>query len=330
MHKIKIKGIEVYHGESVVDNNFYYERFEKEGKDMKHYLEDIMGRDKRYLIDSDKENSLTMSLEAVKKLIKNNNIKGSDIDMIIFSSQLAEYVAPPTAVYIHHEIEGKPNCICYDMNVNCAGMIVAVEQISKYMQLSPNLNNVLLIGCDYINSTIDNDNELVYGNYGDAACALLLQRTDEEIGLIDSKFHINSIEYQNILFPKCGFSEFIREGNVKNALLKWAPFNGSDCAYVGIDNMKALMSENGLTKENISMFCFSQFAYKNIEIIREGLGIDESQSLYIGNEYGYTGTSSPFITLYEAINRGLVKRGDYIMFWTIGAGSENVAMLFKF
>ena len=61
-----------------------------------------------------------------------------------------------------------------------------------------------------------------------------------------------------------------------------------------------------------------------------GLNISESNSLYIGDAYGYTGTSSPFIVLYEAIKNNKVKRGDYIMFWTIAAGTSHIALLLKY
>ena len=67
-----------------------------------------------------------------------------------------------------------------------------------------------------------------------------------------------------------------------------------------------------------------------VQTLREMLGIGEEKSLFIGQEYGYTGTSSPLIALYESIERGIVKRGDYVMFWTIGAGSQNIALLFKY
>ena len=96
------------------------------------------------------------------------------------------------------------------------------------------------------------------------------------------------------------------------------------------DIMTKMLRENGLTKDDISMFCFSQFALANIQKIRELMDIDETKSIYIGDKYGYTSTSSPFIALYEAIKQGSVKRGDYIMFWTIGTGSESIVVLYKY
>lgn len=41
-------------------------------------------------------------------------------------------------------------------------------------------------------------------------------------------------------------------------------------------------------------------------------------------------TTSPFIALYESIKEGKVKRGDYVIFWTIGSGSQSIVMLYKY
>jgi len=329
MKNIKIGAIDIYRGGKIESSEFYLEHFKNKGKNMTNYFK-AMGRDKRYLIDSEQENALTMSLEVAKNILKKNDLTGEDIDMIVYSSQLPEYVAPPNAIFIHETINGKRETVCYDMNANCAGMIVAVDNACSYMKSHPEIKRALIVGCDYINATVNPEDELTYGQYGDASCAVILEQTDEDTGYLDTAFFINSIEAMNILTPGCGFSKIFKEDVGEYKYLKWNPFGGSDCVYPGIDNMNKLMKKHGLTKEDINMFCFSQFAYKNVQIIREEMNLKESQSLFIGNEYGYTGTTSPFIVLYEALQRGMVKRNDYVMFWTVGAGSTNVTMLFKF
>lgn len=60
------------------------------------------------------------------------------------------------------------------------------------------------------------------------------------------------------------------------------------------------------------------------------MNIDDAKSIYVGDTYGYTSTSSPFVALYEAIQQGDVKTGDYIMFWTIGSGSQSIVILYKY
>jgi len=329
MLKVKLKEIAVYHGKNVVSNDIYLKHFKERGKDVEHFLKDVVGRDKRYLIDKDKENSLTMALEASKEVLKKAKLKGTDIDMIVFSSQLPEFVVPPSSYLVHAEIGGKNDCICYDMNANCAGMTIAFEQVIKYMSVSPNVKRALIVGCDYVNLIVNPENELCYGHYGDAACAIILEQTNEDCGLVGSKYDVHTEDHPYIRFPGCGFSKLFDVKDKTELMLDWKPFVVR-WEHIYAENMKEVIEKAGLTINDISMFCLSQYVYKTIKYFREVLGITADKSIYIGNKYGYTGTTSPFIALYEAINKGMVKRGDYILFWTVGAGSQNITILFKY
>ncbi|NGX96657.1 MAG: ketoacyl-ACP synthase III [Candidatus Afipia apatlaquensis] len=327
---MRIKDVEVYHGKKVVPNEYYIEYFKKRDKDIEHLMKDIMGRNKRYMVDSEDENTLTMSIDVTKKVLEKTNLKGTDIDLLIFSSQLPEYVAPPSSTIIHNAIGGKHNAQCFDLNANCVGMVTAVEHTCKYMQISPKIKNALIVGCDFISFSADPENELSYGNYGDASCAIILERTTEDAGLIDSRYYVNNEECNNILFPGCGFSKMFKIKNKKDMFTIWKPFNGSIVIDPAVANMKEILSEQNISKDDVKLFCLTQFAYKNIELIQKKMDIPMEKCIYIGDEYGYTGTTSPFIALYAALQKGIIQRGDYIMFWAVGAGSLNAAMLFKY
>lgn len=329
MEKIKIRDIEVYHGENIVDNSIYFEHFKKRGKDIKHFFEDVMKKDKRYLIDREKENSLTMAIEVSKKLLQKTRLKGSDIDMIVYSSQLPEYVAPPSAVLVHNAIEGKVDCFCYDLNSNCTGMTFSVEQMYRYMSMNKKVNKVLIVGSDFINLEASPDDEAAYGHYGDAACALILEKTNEEnCRLVDSDFWTYSSMIDKIKFPKCGFSKLF-EADREELYLKW---DNPGCPWLdlSIKKLDEFLELNSITIDDISLVCASQYAYGNIEVIRKKFELDKIRVPYIGDVYGYTGTSSPFIALYESLKDGKVKRGDYILFWTFGAGAEGMTMLIQY
>lgn len=328
MVNIKIKNIAVYHGSKIVDNSYYIEHFEKQGKHVKHLFEDVMGRKYRYLIDPKKENSLTMAIHSAKEVLKKSNLSGSDIDMIIYSSVLPEYVAPPSSLFIHNAIKGKKHCYCHDINVNCTGMVYSLDLVYRYIATNPEINTVLIIGSDYLTPQVSPSNELCYGQYGDASCAIIIERTNEPSQFLGSKIDINSDKIEDVRFPKCGSS------NIYNASPEyiWAKWEAYDTTWINdvINNIRELVSQNNLNISDISMFCLSQFSFSNVKSIREKLNISADKSIYIGDRYGYTGTTSPFIVLYEAIKQGKVSRGDYILFWTVGAGNIHMASLIKY
>lgn len=324
-----IKDLSVSHGKKIVGNETYIEHFKKRGKDVEHFLKDVIGRDKRFEFDNTDQNTLTLSVEAAWDVLRKTGLTGADLDMIILSSQLPEYIAPPTSIKIHGILNGKQECICYDMNSNCCGMALAFEQTSKYMSVSPNINRAMIIGCDYINLIIDPEEEGLYGHYGDAACAVILEKTDRECGLVDSQCIVKSIYSETALIPGCGFSNLFSTEDRKNLKIRFTPPEEVP-PESALETISAILDRNKMNASDISMYCLSQYALINIKKIKDLLNVDDDHCLYIGDIYGYTGTSSPFITLYESINRGLLKRGDYFMIWTIGCGSQNIGVLCKY
>jgi len=328
MENIKIRDIELYHGDKIVANDYYIEHFKKQGKDIKKFMEEIMMRKYRYEVDREKENALTMAIESSIRVLEKSNMSGKDIDMIVYSGVLPEYASPTTALTIHKAIKGKEECFCHDMNVNCIGMTYALDLINRYMSSNNNVNKVLLVGCDYLTPQVSEENEECYGQYGDASCALILERTNEDCKLIDTKVGVNNGFVDHVKFPKCGFAH-IYDKPKEEVYVKWEPF-GAWWIDKAIENINSMLDKNNLEMDDISMFCFSQIAGKNIIKLREKMGISEEKSIYIGDTYGYTGTTSPFIAFYEGIKNGQIKRGDYVVFCTVAAGSTHIEVLIKY
>lgn len=328
MIPVRINSISVQHGDKIVGNDVYIEHFKQREKDVEHFLVDIIGRDKRYMFDKESDNSLTISEKAAKDALQKAGLTGADMDMILFSSQLPEYVAPPVSIYLHHLLGGKETCICYDMNANCSGMTICYEQTIKYMSASPNIRRALIVGCDYINMTLNPENENFYGHYGDAACAVVLEKADGG-GMLDSVYGMNSDQYNIAMVPGCGFSNVFKAKHPSEIQLRHNPMD-IDVPGTGEKAIRTLLERNGLTVPDISAFCMSQYAVCNVKEIGKRLGIAEERAVYIGNEYGYTGTSSPFIALNRAVESGLIKRGDYFILWTIGGGTENIGVLSQY
>lgn len=326
---IRLSYIEVCHGSKVVSNDVYLKHFEQQDKDVKHLLVDVMGRDKRFMFDEG-ETTLTLAIKVSKAVLDKANLKGSNIDALVYSSILSEYVSPPTSILLHQELNLKANVMCLDMNANCAGMAIALENISNYLMSSKTAKRALIVGCDNDHDLIDPNNELCYGNYGHAACAMILEKVEDDCGVVDTEYYIDTEVSDKVVYPSCGFSSFFKSRNIDELYLKWTPFDTGVFMHPAAEIMTRIIKNAGLTKNDISMFCLSQLALINTKKIRELMNIDEDKSIYVGDKYGYTGTTSPFIALYESIKEGKVKRGDYIVIWTFGAGCQSIAMLYKY
>lgn len=57
--------------------------------------------------------------------------------------------------------------------------------------------------------------------------------------------------------------------------------------------------------------------------------IPKEKSIYVGDIYGYTGTSSPFFAYTHGVMNGKIKKDDLIFFTTVGVGHTICSMLVR-
>jgi 3-oxoacyl-[acyl-carrier-protein] synthase-3 len=330
MAGIRIVDIDIYHPETKVHNDFYIEHFDARGVDIRGLLK-ALGRDSRYKIDRDDENSLTMALEAARQLLAKTGFTGQDIDLIAYASQTPEYIFPTNSLMIHHLISGAAHTICIDSNANCAGMTAAFEQVSRQMLGNPRIKRALIIGSDYIAPHASPDDPVYFANFGDAAAAVIVERDEHAVGFIDSIYQTDTCVYQNSLFPVEGLAKLGSTGVDAGAFhVKFTPFDDSICVDAASESIRTLLQRNEIRPDEIKAACFSQLSIANIRAVSDNIGIADDIAVYVGDEFGYTSTSSPFIALHRAITSGKVQRGDKVLFWTVGAGWQNVAMVVEY
>jgi len=322
MQNIRIKEIEMYHPETIIQNDFYIQHFNERGRDITHFLE-IMGKRERYVIQNTDENTLTMAIKASKRVLAKAKMTGEDVDYILFSSQVPEYTFPTNAMFVHDAIGAHSKAVAIDTNANCAGMTIAIEQAVHYMMGNPFVQRALVVGSDHLSLVSNPEEEITYATYGDAACAVILEKSNE-VGFIDAAYSAYTANVSKILYPLNGLSQ------AKSKFVHFQPFDASFGPETAARLIKEVADKNSVSLNEINAFCFSQFAYGDKLKIQQLLNIDEEKVIYVGDQYGYTGTSSPFIALYDGIQTGKIKRGDYVMFWTVGAGHQFIAMLFKY
>ncbi|WP_010651517.1 3-oxoacyl-[acyl-carrier-protein] synthase III C-terminal domain-containing protein [Oceanobacillus massiliensis] len=328
MTHIRIKEIEIYHPNHVIEKQTTLDHFQKQDRDISRFIE-AMGKKDRYTIDNEAENGLTMAINASKQVLEKAHMKGKDIDYIVYSTQVPERTFPTNSMYIHEAISAHSDALAIDTNANCAGMTVAIEQASRYMLSNPDIDTALIIGSDHLSLVSNPEQEITYATYGDAACAVVLEKTEEETGFIDAKYHTVTTHIDKISYPAEGLAKSLN-GTADGRYINFEQFDASFGTPITVGLIEDILTRNKLTASDVSAFCISQFAYSDKTKIQDHFGMDQEKVIYIGDRYGYTGTSSPLIAFYEGIKDGRIKRGDHVLFWTVGAGHQFIAMLFKY
>ncbi len=329
-----IKGTGIYHPHMKIDNDFFIDHFKKKGKDISDFLEKL-GRKERYIINNDKENSLTMAIEAAKNALIDANISANELDAIVYSSDTPEYLCPSNALIINHYINAFNAHTVYDLNSNCVGMVVALDQISRYMKTSKNIKYALVVGSVYASSIARDDCKYTYPASGDGAAAVVLEckAEDKLRGIIDSKYCTKSEYFQSIVSPKCGMSK-IRLNNIAEYEKKqqWTPFPLDFFSKEWSSAIDEFSIEYNFTIDDIHNFFLSQYSKQFILETAKILNIKnyKDRFTYIGHKYGYTGTTSPIFALHEALHNKIIQPDSKAMFCSVGAGVAMCSLLYSF
>ncbi len=331
MHNVVIKGTGVYLPSNKVYNNFFEEHFNKIGLPVTGLMNHL-GRRKRYLA-SENETSLTMAIEAAKNLISKQKISVCQPDMIVFVSDIPEYLFPTNALKIVNALEAENVSVAFDFNSNCTGMLMAMDVVANYMKGVSRIKQALIIGSFNISSIAKHDDSVVYPNFADAAAAILLEYVEEEApsGLLDTETFVDAGYQHYVTFPKCGISKIAVENVTKEQKkLEWNPFDMKFISDKWVELIQAVLERNCLSAADIDYFIFSQLSDYDNMLTLEKLGVKEDNKyFFLGTEYGYTGNTCPILVLNRMWDT-VAAKGNLIIFCSVGAGYTAIVQLYRF
>ncbi len=327
-----LKGIGFYHPAHKVLNDEITQYFDGIGKDVKGLMKHLC-REERYFADEG-ENTITMALESSKEAIQKAGVSVDALDMIVFVSEMPEYLIPTCSLKINHFLGAKNAHILMDLNQNCTGMISGLDFVSRFMQSNKKVKYALMVGSILNTGMIRPDCTITHSGSADASAAVILEASEREklTGFIDSAYYTDSNYHNSITFPGCGFSNIhSTEIELFDKKLIWNPFDFSFLADEWAKLIREVTESNGYTVNDIDHFLFSQFSKPDILNTLSRLGITDidNKMTFVGDKYGYTGCTSPFVALYDAFEKGKVSEGSLVIFVSVAAGYSMSAVLIR-
>ncbi len=282
----------------------------------------------RHILKGKGKGTSDMGAEAVKKLLRKTNTHPDEIDLIICATVTPDMQFPATANIIADKA-GIKNAFHFDMNAACSGQIYALTTAAMYIE-SGNYKKVLFVGADKMSSIVDYTDRTTCVIFGDAAGAMLLEPTTEDVGIIDS-IHQSDGMGRVHLHQKAGGSvkpashetvdareHFIyQEGQ---AVFKFAV---SKMADVSVEMMK----KHNIEPEDLAWLVPHQANLRIIEATARRMGIKKEQVMINIQRYGNTTSATIPLCLWEWEDK--LKKGDNIILAAFGGGFTWGAIYLK-
>jgi 3-oxoacyl-[acyl-carrier-protein] synthase III len=263
----------------------------------------------------------TLGVNASLKALGVANLKPTDIDLIICSTSSPEYIFPATACLIQDQL-GASKAGAFDLSAACSGFIYATNMAAQAIR-SGSIKNALVIGTEVLSRFIDWNDRNTCILFGDGAGAFVLQASDQPGGVLSAVMHSDGSGGSSLSLPAGGSHYPATEATVHEGK-HYIHMDGNEVYRFATRVMgraaKEVLDLAGLTTDDIQWIIPHQANYRIIETAAKYMKLPLDRFIINVDRYGNTSTASIPIATVEAIEKGLLKKGDKIVLVGFGAG----------
>jgi len=259
-----------------------------------------------------------LGIEAVKKLISEQNINISEIDFVIFCNQTPNHILPMSSPIIQKEIFNLNNDIGFiDLSQGCSGYIYSLKIASSLIK-SGSSKKVLIITADTYSKILDKNDVSTLAIFGDAASASVIENLQSNnINIGNFSLGCDGSKFDNLYLPNSGIEKM--NNSIPTNLIMNGPNIFSFTLKKIPENVENCLKENNLKKSEIKYFIFHQANRYILETLRDKLKIDNNKFI-IDLTFGNTTSSTIPIALYNLIKNKNILPDDNILFCGFGVG----------
>ena len=264
-----------------------------------------------------------MAIEAAHKALDDAGMKAEELDYIICSNVVNEYITPQLSCIIQGGIGAK--CPCIDINCACAGFIYALE-IAESFYRSGRARKVLIVCAEEPTRMTDWKDRRTCVLFGDGVGAAVLTEGDNIKGFKMSAASATDKLWQyRVLQP----TPYITKEEKETPLQMQGQEVFKFAVKASSGDISKLLKENGLKADDIDYVLLHQANIRIINTIRDFLGLDENKFPTNIADHGNSSSACCPILLDECNRKGMFKKGDKIMLSAFGAGFVSGAVLLE-
>lgn len=350
MIRSRIAGVGKYLPKQVVTNHDLTKYMDTSDE----WIQERTGIKERRYAEKHKETTTTMGARASEMAIERAGITKDDIDFIIFATISPDYYFPGCGVLLQRELGiTKSEIGALDIRNQCTGFVYALSIADQFIR-SGMYKNILVVGSEMHSMGLEFSTEGrgVTVIFGDGAGAVVVQATEEDRGVINSKLHSDgtSAEELSMISPGAhggyhgnlesyGFPDpetpgdvFVTQKMVDDKM--FSPYmNGQVVFKTAVTKFPEVIIEGltsaGMQASDIDMLIPHQANLRISQFVQRVLKLEDHQVYSNIQRYGNTTAASIPIALCEAWEEGKIKDGDIVCMAAFGSGFTWGSVLVK-
>lgn len=278
-----------------------------------------VGIKERRILKGEAQGISVLGTQAVADLLKKTGTKPKEVDALVFATSTPDHFFPSAASIVAHE-NGIKNAFCFDMEAACSGFIFGLE-VCNGLIASGRYKKVVLVAGDKMSSITNYTDRNTCPLFGDAAGAVLVEPTEDDLGIIDAILHTDGVGYAPLQM-KAGGSKYpatfetvdekehtvYQDGKV---VFKYAVSNMSEVSH-------RIMKKNNLTASDVDWLVPHQANMRIIDAVVNRTDVPIEKVMVNIEKYGNTSAGTIPLCLWEWEPK--LRKGDNIILTAFGAG----------
>jgi len=277
------------------------------------------GIHERRILNDDSLATSDLATMAVKRLLEDSKIDPNEIECIIVATATPDYIMVSTASIVC-EKAGLKNAWGVDSNAACSGFLYALTLGASLIE-SNRYKNVIVVGADANSSIVNYADRNTCILFGDGAGAVLLEQTEDEIGLVDNVFRTDGVGKEHLIVT-AGGSLHPSTVETLDQKLNYISQNGRVVFKAAIEGMSQTCTEvlerNELETKDINWLIPHQANLRIIQAVGDKLGLNENQVKVNIQRYGNTTAATIPLCMWEF--KEDFKENDNLLLTAFGAG----------
>jgi 3-oxoacyl-[acyl-carrier-protein] synthase III len=287
-----------------------------------------VGIKERRILKGEGLGSSDMGEQAVRGLLLKTNTNPEDVDLLICCTVTPDMMFPATANIISDKC-GIKNAFSFDMNAACSGFIFALQTGAAYVETG-RYKKVVVVGADKMSSITDYTDRTTCPLFGDASGAVLLEPTNEEVGIMDYIFHTDG-SGKKFLHMKAGGSVKPASYETIDAKEHYIYQEGQTVFKFAVSNMAdvsaEIMERNNLKPDDIAWLVPHQANLRIIDATGRRMGLDPEKVMINIQNYGNTTCATIPLCIWDYEKK--LKKGDILILAAFGGGFTWGAIYLK-
>ena len=264
-----------------------------------------------------------LAAEAARKALASAGLEAGDIDFIICSNVVNEYVTPSLSCLVHEMIGA--HCPSVDINAACTGFMYALQMAEAY-QKTGMANNILIVCAEEPTRMVDWSDRRTCVLFGDGAGAVVVTPGDDLKAVKTTNTSITEVLVEKrVLEP----TPYIKKEEVNKPLFMAGQEVFKNAVSSSARDIKDVVAKAGLAIGDIDYCLLHQANMRIIEFVAHMLDQDKEKFPHNVELYGNTSSASIPMLLDELRMEGKLKKGQKLVMSAFGAGFTTGACVLE-